>query len=262
MMKKYFIILMTTVILCSCHGKDKYAESKRLLLGTWKLVNIDGLPVETDESFVCTFDSLGNEIYACGQYNEKGESEWMEGKNYTYKMKKNTIKVKGSDPLGKNWSFDMVVVGIDEKQLLYSVKNMKKNDVQFGNYHDYTLKRVTTDCSKDIKGIWVGQEMLHSPSHHADIYCWEFLEGGKYNFYYKDSTGTFVYKEENDGRYFLYDNFLVCNFKNDLKTNSTGKIFECWNITVKPETMVWSNYKGQEGVIRYSLNRVDKVPVH
>lgn len=249
-----FPCLILLLLSASCK-KEKDPDYPSLVLGTWINVQVNHEPVLTDASFIIEFRSDGVETYAAGFQLDENNRSWIENNKYQYYLDGNCIIIDGHNELGNQFHMEFEILSIDPSCMTYSVRKFLIDNVEYPNEKLYTNIRTTGNPISQFVGTWYGKSTT-SGSSDQSFHYWDYFPDGSFDYYFQDSTGVWINKPDNNGRYFLYGNFMASNYTNDLNTGEPGKAYECWNISVKGDSMFWTGLR--EGGITTSFRMVKK----
>lgn len=233
--------------------------SKRIL-GTWVNTKIDNQLVLTDNAFIFNFDEMMVDMIAKGYVLDENNRLWQESSNFIYAVSQNVITIYGVDAVGQTCRMELRISDIHNDLMTYSVQKLELNGEEIFDDKIYTLQRSQKDCQFDIVGIWKGGETTEGKAQEHDYY-WEFLSNGEYLFYYFDeSVGHYVLKEDNNGVYYVYGDFLVMNMNDPIDGSIEGSNYEGWNIQIDGNSMIWECLRVQ-GTMEYSMEKVPSPPI-
>lgn len=239
--------LIAVLMFVACDKDNDYDNYSTQLIGTWIATEMEDGKMKTNEIFVRTYRADGTMTEAQLRWTGQ-ESEWTEIEG-TYTLNEDKL----SECIATNSV--RVEIEIEGDEMSYEILN--------GNKQSFEMKRISTDLHNQFVGIWTGYETSAGASIPAKHTYWQYFSDHSYKYYYHDGT-AYVSKEDNDGKFFLYGNLLVSNYKNDLQTGGQGKTCECWifeiNNNPNSTTMNWSALR--EGSISktFSLTKVDNLP--
>ncbi len=253
-----FSLVLLTLLLFSC-GKDEVPDYSELLLGTWVNTIANEQTVLTDSTFTMEFKSNNTELYAIGFKEDENNKSWHENSSYTYSISGNLISIDGIDVQENSYHMVFDILSIDDKTLTFLVPTFIVNGEVIANPNTFTCEKVTDDLSAEFTGTWHGRCTTEG---HADslFHYWEYFDDGTYNYYYQIANSTWIKKSDNEGRYFLYGQFLASNYSHDLLSGGTGLAFECWNFTLDGNNMVWTGLRENNVTITYEMEKVPSPP--
>ena len=259
-MKKFLLYgMIMSFLLCSCK-KDKSIDYASLILGNWVNTQVDNKAVLTDASFTFKYSPDNVQTYATGFILDENNKTWMENNSYIYSVDGNRIIIDGDNTLGSNFHMEFIILSADQQTLTYSVSKFMVDGVEYPDPKTYTNKKVTSDLSSQFVGTWYGKATTPG-SPDTSYHYWQYFADGHFGYYYRDNTGTWINKPDNNGFYFLYGNLLASNYTNDLLTGGTGKAFECWNITIQGDTMSWTGLRENGLVTSFQMKKVAGPPL-
>lgn len=261
-MKKNLIVwtLSLTGLILGLTACDKYRVNydiyKQTIVGTWVAVDVDGEAVETDKTFVNVFNSDGTSAYAAIDGVENGK-EWLETGAEKYRLD-GDILYEEAEYQGGLFTMKSSIRIEGDYMYVQEIEATSGGVKQPSNGY-FTMKRVTTDVKNQLVGIWKGHETTEGVALEKDKY-WEFLANGKYYYYYFDeATQQYVRKADNDGKYFLYGDFLASNYSNDYLSGAQGRTSECWNLYFNSDGMKWTAKRAGGKTASFFMKKVNKV---
>jgi hypothetical protein len=233
---------------------------KTITLGKWINTHVNDFEVETDMGFYMEFQRDSVQIYATGITVDENNKSWIENNNYTFRIEGDLIILKGWDTFGKRYDMKFKILQLDAFTLRYTNAEFLIDSVSYPDQSIYTCKRITEDISQNFVGIWYGKS-TDPGNPDTDYHYWEYFPDGRYNYYYRNNQGQWIRKSDNEGRYFLYGNYMATNYTNDLISGGTGKAYECWNIFISGNTMKWTGLRPGRKVASYEMRKVDAPPI-
>ncbi|MDL2221521.1 hypothetical protein LJC35_03085 [Parabacteroides sp. OttesenSCG-928-N08] len=261
-MKKNLIVLGLCLIgltlgLTSC---DKYSVNydiyKQTIVGTWIAVDVDGEEVETDKIFINVFNSNGTSQYASIDEVANGK-EWLVVDGEKYRLD-NDILFEETEYRGTKLTMKSSI-RIEGDYMYVQEIETTADGVKYPANGHFTMKRVTNDLKNQLVGIWKGNEITEGVAPSKDKY-WEFLPNGNYYYYYFDeATQKYVRKADNDGKFFLYGDFLASNYSNDLLSGAQGRTSECWKLYFNNDGMSWTGKRAGGKKAAFYMKKVNKV---
>lgn len=258
MKKLLFTGALFSVMLLGCK-KEQKTDYSALILGTWTNTHIDGVPVLTDNSFAFEFRADNTQPYAMGYVLDDNNRTWIQNDPYPYSVNGNRITIDGTNKLGHVFHMEFLIQSVDGSSLVYSVDRFLIDNIEYPDPKIYTNRKETSDLSGRFTGTWYGRSTTAGSD--SSYHYWNYFEDGRFNYYYRDSLGQWVNKPDNEGRYFLYGSLLATNYTNDLLSGGTGKAYECWNISIRGDTMKWSGLRPDGLVTTFRMVRVPGPPV-
>jgi hypothetical protein len=244
--------------LSSCK-KDEPSDLYFGLIGMWVNTQVDQQNVLTDNAFVMIFLTNKVEIYARGFNFNDSNKTWIENDKYYFSVQDSSIVIDGSDQASNDFYIVFNVNSIDDQSIIYTVSEFKINGVNYPDPKTYTCRRITADIEDQFIGTWYGKSTTPGTSDTTHHY-WDYFADGSFNYYYRDTLGNWINKPDNAGRYFLYGDFLATNYTNDLLSDTVGKAYECWNISIEGTTMYYSGLRQNGQTASFELTRVEGPP--
>lgn len=230
-----------------------------MLLGEWVNTHINNEPIITDNAFVLHFYNTMIEMYATGYQLDENNKQWKESSAFVYAVNNNIVTVNGSNAVFQSTELEMNILNISENTLTYSVNLLKIDNEVIADNKIYTLKKVNVDLSNTILGVWKGRETTSGTTQEHDWY-WTFYNNGKYDYYwYDEELGT--YELRDDGEYLMYGDFLVSNYDTHINAPYSNLIFDCWNIVIEGNNMVWERLRADNSIQSFSMERTDAPPM-
>lgn len=258
-MKRLFFPLLMLVILATACKKEEDKDYASLILGSWINTQIDNQALLTDASFVMEFRTDKVEFYASGYQLDSDNKTWLESENFTYSVNGKTISIGGTDNLNKVFNIIFEIQSVDDKTLSYSVTKFMIDNVDYPDSKIYTCTRPLTDLSSQFVGTWYGKNSTAGTTDDKYHY-WEYFADGSFNYYFQDDSGNWINKPDNEGKYFLYGGLMATNYTNDLLSGSTGKAYECWNISIAGNTMDWTAIRENGKTVSFQMEKVSGPP--
>ncbi len=242
-------LLLTASFLSGCNKDDKSPD----ITGTWVTVSVNGLTLQENDRFVNTFTADGRNIFASLKTDRQtGSGEWIVEPTPTgYHMTGDVLNEEGETYAGAHFIFrSQVSVGGDV--MMCRMLEHTQDGVAQSVYSQTVRKRVHPLYDQQIVGVWKGRD----PSPGSRDAYWHFKADGSYDYYYYDETsGAFIRKADNNGKYFLYGDLLFCNFTNDLRDGTQGRRGEGWSISISGNVMAWYADRGESGKISFGMAR-------
>jgi hypothetical protein len=262
--KKFFSLLkiglfgITLLVLTSCEWNDDPSNAE-LLTGTWVNTMINDQEILTDATYVLEFKSDNTETHAIGFQENENNKYWQENTSFTYSVIGDTISINGFDALENVFHMKFNIQSINDSAITYSVPVFSINGDEILDEKTYTCQKVINDLSAEFEGTWYGR---CTSAGNADslFHYWEYLADSSYNYYYQDEDSSWIKKSDNEGRYYLYGQFLATNYSHDLISGGTGKAFECWNVTIDENNMTWTGLRENNVTITYQMEKVLSPP--
>ena len=223
----------------ACEDDDGGGYDPASLPGIWIHTQKDGQEVPTDDRFVSIYRDDGTELYAIrGNVNH-----WVETDGYTYAVGGRIIAVAGH---GTQLEYDVRELSGDT--LEYRVARLVIDGRDLQDTSVYTLRKVTKDYRSQFLGLWEGHETTDGQP--GATHRWKYNADGSYQYYHAQVNGVWQNKADNAGRYFLYGDYFVSNYRNDANSGVAGNACEAWEISIHGERMSWEAFRGGK---RYSF---------
>lgn len=242
--KIFVLAILIAMGTSACESDDETTLDPNNIIGTWVNQLKDGKEVPTDDRFVTTYRSNLTELYAIrGKANH-----WTETDNYAYAFNNGIITIASG-----NTRLEYTTLELTESKLVYQVSKLIIGGVNLEDVSTYTLRKVTTDYSAQLLGLWEGHETtdgLSGPTHR-----WKYNANGSYQYYHTQVGGQWQNKADNSGQYFLYGDYFVSNYKNDANSGVVGNVCEAWDIEIKGNTMSWKALRNNK-TYTFTMNRV------
>ncbi len=258
--KTVFLSLLSVMILSACTDDDD--NNKLEIAGTWVAVNSSLTPYH-NQLFVRTYTSNRTAVQASRQQVENGV-KWIEDPQYTYRIEDGILYEEGVDWKGKSfYRKSSIKLGITQDGIIMYVTELKKtyDGESAGSLSSYTMYNSPVGLyDTALLGSWKGKET--TPGVESDSVRWHYMTDGTFDYYYYDKDQqSYVLKKDNQGEYFLYGNFFVSNFTNNLQTGGTGQDCECWSIYIRDGQMSWRAIRqGNEEVTFEMEKEMDEMP--
>jgi hypothetical protein len=250
--------LLLLVFISSCKKDDNNVLFSKLL-GTWVNTSVDQTEVMTDNSFVIMFLPNKMEIYAKGFILNDSNKTWIENGNYSFSLEDSNIVINGNDLSGNVFQMVFDVRTLDDQNIVYNVSEFKINGVSYPDPKTYTNRKVTVDYVDEFLGTWYGKSTTAGTTDTTHHY-WNYFADGSFDYYYRDNDGNWINKPDNEGKFFLYGDFLATNYTNDLLSGGTGKAYECWNVNIEGLNMTWTGLRANGQTTSFGLTKVDGPP--
>ena len=221
------LALAVVLGICGCESDDPTCDPGNLA-GTWVHTQKDGHDVPTDDRFVSIYRADGTETYAI----RGGANHWVETGGYAYTVGDRTITVTGH---GTQLEYD--VLELSSSKLVYRVSRLAMGGQDREDTSIYTLRKPAADYSSQFIGLWEGHEITDGVT--GATHRWRYNADGSFQYYHAQAGGQWQNKSDNAGRYFLYGDYFVSNYRNDANSGTPGNACEAWNISIKGNTMRW-----------------------
>jgi len=258
MRKTHFILCLAILcILLSACKKDEKINYSELLQGTWVNTMVNGKPLLTDDTFVMELKSDRTEMYAIGIKMDDNNKTWKENSSYRYTVNGDLITINGVN--GVDSQLKMRIKSLKDGILTFTVEESIFNGKSVPDDKTYTLTKVNTDNKKAFTGVWYGK--CTTPGTADSLYhYWEYFDDGSFNYYYQDKNNKWIKKSDNQGKYFLYGQFMVANYSHDLLSGGQGLAFEGWNYSIEGNKMIWTGLRQNNVTITYEMEKVPAPP--
>lgn len=248
---------LTSLIIFSCTKEETKSD---MLKGVWLITHIDGEQVPTDERFVMELTD-DKEYYSEGIVLDSDNKKWFDRIAYDYSFSNDRIVISGTDVQNNAIQLEFAIISLNHTELICSVHLYKLNGVEIPDPKIYKYKKAVKNLQNDIIGTWYGKS-THAGSTDTDYHYWNYLPNGTYEYYYRDNPASmqWIKKNDNEGRYYVYDNLLATNWSNDIFTGLPGLDYECWEITITGNTMQWIGYRQNGRITSYEMQKVAGPP--
>ncbi len=239
--------------------KKDETDNKELLQGIWLNTYANGIAAETDMKFVLEFTD-SKEYYSTGVDFDTLGRKWFDRIAYDYQIDGNRILITGKDAKNNTVSMELEIVSLNSTELVYKVNSFKENGTEYPDPTVYTMRKVTKSLQDQIVGTWYGKA-THAGTTDTDYHYWRYLPDNNYEYYYRNSpTENWIKKDDNEGRYYVYDNLLASTWTNNVLLGTIGLYYECWEIEITGDTMTWIGYRNNAAVTSYEMVRVPAPP--
>jgi len=212
-----------------CASDDDSAFNPANLAGSWIQTYKDGQEVPTDDRFVSIYRVNGTEMYAI----RGSANHWTETEGYDYVVGGRTIAVAGH---GTQLEYD--VLELSGSELIYRVSRLVVGGQDLQDSSIYTLRKASVDYSARLPGLWEGHETTDGVQ--GATHRWKYNADGSYQYFHTQVDGQWQNKSDNAGRYFLYGDYFVSNYRNDANSGVAGNVSEAWNISIDGDSMSWN----------------------
>lgn len=257
LLSKIALLGISLALITSCEWHHN-PDNAKLLNGMWINTKVDDQDILTDDAFIMDFKSDNTEMYAIGLQENENNKSWRENTSYTYSIVGDTISIDGS-AMENVFHMKFEILSIDKATIHYSVPAFALNGDIIPDEKTYICKKITHDLSDEFTGIWYGR-CTNEGNTDSLYHYWEYLSDSSYYYYYQDESGNWIKKIDNEGRYYLYGQFLATNYSHDLISGGTGKAFECWNFTIDGDSMTWTGLRENNATITYQMEKVSSAP--
>ena len=258
-MKKVFVAIalaMMSILFVGCNKElEPDANLVEKLMGRWVLSYTDDMPALTNSKIVYNYVSA-TEAYLSASFNahpEKG-SPWIDLLEAHVAIQGSKITVTYQPDQHTVVTHEFTVRSINDNELsAYAVITaITDGAVDFSEQGPVRFKKVKTDYSAAVLGLWEGQ-MVSQESEYDDgqEHRWLFNEDGTFAFYLKNEKGIWVEKDDEFASYFVAGDLLCTRWKNAGVGAKEGR--EWWDITaVSEDRMVWTALREKKDGTRYT----------
>ncbi len=215
--------------LCACENDDDRTIDTSHLVGVWVNTHKDGQEVPTDDRFVTVYNANLTEMYAI----RGSANHWKETTGYTYAIGGDTIAIAGNGT-----QLEYALEELSASTLEYRVARLVIGGQDLQDSSIYTLRKTSVDYSARLIGLWEGHETTDGIQ--GATHRWKYNADGSYQYFHAQVNGQWQTKTDNGGRYFLYGDFFVSNYRNDAETGNAGNACEAWVISIDGDTMNWT----------------------
>lgn len=254
------ITIIYTMVMCAGCSKDKETNYNDLIQGIWVNTVTNGNATITDKVFVVEFNN-GKEYYSTGIQMDSNNATWINKMVNSYVVTGNQIEISGTTDMGLSLELTLDVSEIDHNTLLYSIKKYVIGGSTITDDNIYEFARVTEDLHADITGTWYGKS-TDANNMDTDYHYWEYFDDGTFDYYYRTSPDSdqWIKKENNEGKYWLYGDFMATSYTNDLINGTMGHNYECWHIDIASNTMEWTGNREVGHIAAYTMIKVNGPP--
>lgn len=254
------ITLILSIGLSGCKKTDE-PDNAELLNGVWINTHYDEIENETDYKSVLEF--TGNKVYSsAGVVFDSANQKWINRWAFDYVLSGNRVTITGTDIQENDIEIEFEINSINNAEIVGRFNFYKVNGEQLPDDYVYKYKKVQQNYSEIIVGTWYGRA-TYAGSADTDYHYWNYLPNGTYEYYYREdpTTQQWIKKNDNEGRYYLYDNLLATNWSNDIFSGNPGLDYECWEIEISENMMKWTGYRANGLVATYEMVKVPGPPV-
>jgi len=257
---KKMLIVVVVVLLALVYGcrKEDEPDYTTMIRGVWINTHVNDQPVLTDLAYVMEFRADFTEIYASGVVINDSNRTWIVNDQFTYTVKENRLLIDGENDEGNQFSMEFMIIRVDESTLRYTVNKFLVDNVLYTDTKTYTCTRVTKNLKPQFEGTWYGRST--TPGSDSSYHYWDYFADGTYDYYYQNSTSQWIKKQDNEGLYFLYGDYLASRYTNDLLSGAYGKAYECWNIRIEGNKMYWTGLRQGGITTSFEMERVAGPP--
>ena len=221
------------LVAAACDSGDDPEIDPSHLVGAWVNTHKDGREVPTDDRFVSIYLPAGKETYAIrGPANH-----WTETAGYSYAVGGETIAVAGH---GTQLEYELLE--LSPSTLEYRVSRLVVNGQDLRDTAVYVLRKVQKDYSAQLLGLWEGRETTDGAS--GAVRRWKYNADGSYQYFHEQVGGRWLDKSDNSGKWFLYGDHFVSNYRNDANSGVAGNACEAWTISIDGDSMRWKALRG------------------
>lgn len=226
-MKKFNLLVLALIvmIMSSCMRDEPKKITLEDILGSWILYGIVDAPVvETDDAFV--MDIQGDRKIEFSKRSP--ENRWISNPlDYTYHDE--TLTITGESLAGEQIEVQLKLGHYANGQMPFTVVNYVVDGQPEVDTKKYIIKKANFDNKELILGTWEGYEVDADKKQIGETHRWEYLEEGKYIYYLeKNAEGNWIPKNDNNGKYNLYNDFLVSEYENNAGTGTIDYSCESW----------------------------------
>lgn len=220
-------------------------EIKKNIVGKWKSLTYDGMPLETVERDILTFNADGTEEYSASRFDtELEEYIWSNKGAYTYSISNGVLTETIEDG---RIGFTAEVLRADEDILVVNYTSFWKDGEQTATNDLMVFQKVTVDYSDDVIGLWECEDYVDAVNDIRMKVRFEFNADGSYS-YYKYADGEWQKSKDTSIEYLVDGDWIAVRYRTDMDTFT----FAAWDINeVKDGTMKWS----------YLIKKADGTPL-
>jgi hypothetical protein len=199
--------------------------------------------------------------YSEGIVIDSANKKWIDRLSYDYVLSDDRLMITGTDFQNFAIALEFGIISIDDAEMVCRLNLFTRNGVEIPDNRIYRFKKATQKLDDDILGTWYGKA-THAGTTDTDYHYWNYLPDGTYEYYYREDpdSSQWIKKNDNEGRYYVYDNLLATNWSNDIFTGLPGLDYECWEIVIAGDTMQWTGYRLNGQVTSYEMERVPGPP--
>ncbi len=256
-MKKLLIVLILFALIWGCK-KENEPDFATLIRGVWVNTFVNDQAVLTDNAYVMEFRDDFKEIYSSGVVLNDSNRTWVENDKFSYTVEGNKLLINGENDAGNTFSMEFEILHADEKSLRYIVNRFVVDNVSLPDNKTYTCKKVDVDLKPNFIGTWYGRST--TPGSDSSYHYWDYFADGTFDYYYQDSANNWINKQDNEGRFYLYGDYLASLFTNDLLSGASGKAYECWNIRIEGNKMFWTGLRAGGKTTMFEMSKVAGPP--
>ncbi|MCQ2066430.1 MAG: hypothetical protein MJY65_02075 [Bacteroidaceae bacterium] len=234
MLKKFLFAAVAALLLSSCHdNSDSIQEAvDENILGSWKLIEVDGKSALTDQVDVITFMNY-NRATISNNYKV-----FSERKPHIYVKDGSEVLLMSTDETGLV-DIKMLIKSIDEEEMIADVEKVFVDDNQkvVREKSEQKYSRMRVDYGDKIKALWQGVAS-ENQTYGDDNHRWEYYSDGSYTYFTRDSvTGFWIPSVNAMNRYYVDGDLLACNWIDSIGGN---EFHENWNTRIDNDRMVWN----------------------
>ena len=229
---------------CACESDNDKTIDASNIVGTWINTHKDGQEVPTDNRFVSMYRNDNTEMYAI----RGNANHWAEADNYAYAIGGETIAVAGH-----NTQLEYELLELSPSKLVYRVSRLVVGGMNVEDSSVYTLRRASASVAPQMLGLWEGHETTDGAQ--GATHRWQYNADGSYQYFHVQVNGQWQNKADNAGRYFVYGDYFVSNYRNDALSGAAGNACEAWDVSIDGDAMRWKALRNGK-TFSFSLTRV------
>lgn len=240
-MKKNLLTLiaatLVVLVLTGCSKETPPTPGKTYnfpagLVGAWKETLQDGNEVATNKTRI--LDIHSQERFSLMQVATNNETPYWQISTGTANYDKDTLTFTGiyNAPATPQFSYvyKYQLISLEGNKLrlklVYAIENGKNIVGNLGGIFDW--EKVSTVADAQIGGMWKEQQRNMLSEEKFGYY---FNVGNRYDYYYYNGNVPSI-KNDNEGSYWFYGNFLVLQYFNHPVDNDSKQHVECWNVSL------------------------------
>ena len=265
-MKKYFGLMLAAIMICgasvftSCTASDNPVvpvepdlNVAEKIIGKWMVAERDGEPALTNEKTVLTFLSATKAYQSVSRVNyDETVPKWRAKEECDMTIDGNTVTLLShSSNIDKVFTLNIKSIDDNNMSCNFKIVVMKDGEVYVTKEETRIYRRVTTDYSTDIIGMWEGHSTGEEGSEFDDgeNHRWEYMTDGTFNYFHKNDLWQISDDEYAD--YFVAGNLLCTRWKNAGEGNEEHR--EWWEIeSIENGVMKWKALRQKEDGTTYT----------
>ena len=240
---------------------DNLAEK---LKGKWMVDEVNEAPALTNDKIVLEFISATKAVSSSSRTSYTAQDDkWSPKLEHSVQLDGNKVTLTSQPEKGVTLvsKFSIVSVSATEMKGSYQqtiIRNGRETGSSVPQFQCW--KKVTTDYSQDILGLWEGQSTGgQSPYDDGKKHRWEFKADGTFTYYQLNKNNEWVADVNSMSEYFVDASLLCTRWKN---VNNEAEFREWWEIaSIENGKMTWFAIRKKDDdslyVASFSMTKVE-----